>query len=116
MSIYTPASMGYLPRREAAFEKPESFSERSFFGNLCISSLKRELQAHTTRNGGNLRMLESIVELLACLLFSLLTLTFASSIVGSVIAALRAVSRDKKILHTTPEPEAGMLSGSVETR
>jgi hypothetical protein len=40
-----------------------------------------------------MRMLESIVELLGCLLFSVLTLMIASSIVGSIVAALRAVSR-----------------------
>jgi hypothetical protein len=38
-------------------------------------------------------MLESIVELLACLLFSVLTLMIVSSIVGSIVAALRAVGQ-----------------------
>jgi hypothetical protein len=38
-------------------------------------------------------MLESIVELLACLFVSALTLLIGSCIVGSIFAALRAVSR-----------------------
>jgi len=37
-------------------------------------------------------MLESIVQLLSCLLFSVLTLLIGSSIVGSIVAALRSVS------------------------
>jgi hypothetical protein len=40
----------------------------------------------------DLRMLESIVELLGGLLLSALTLLIGSCIVGSIVAALRAVS------------------------
>jgi hypothetical protein len=42
-------------------------------------------------------MWESIVELLGCLLFSVLVLMIASSIVGSIVAALRAVSRGSAV-------------------
>ena len=38
-------------------------------------------------------MLESIIELLGCLLFSGLTLLISSCIVCSIVAALRAVGR-----------------------
>jgi hypothetical protein len=41
---------------------------------------------------GELRMLESIVELLASLILGALTLLIGSCIVGSIVAALRAVS------------------------
>jgi hypothetical protein len=40
----------------------------------------------------DLRMLESVVELLGGLLLSALTLLIGSCIVGSIVAALRAVS------------------------
>jgi len=41
---------------------------------------------------GDVRMLESIVELLGGLFLSALTLLIGSCIVGSIVAALRAVS------------------------
>src|ERR1700678_3124704 len=47
---------------------------------------------HTTRESRNQRMLESIVELLGGLLLSAPLLLIGSCIVGSIVAALRAVS------------------------
>jgi hypothetical protein len=42
-------------------------------------------------------MLEGIVELLACLFLSALTLLIGSCIVGSMVAALRAVNRGSPV-------------------
>jgi hypothetical protein len=50
-------------------------------------------------------MAEIIVELLGCLLFSVLTLLIGLSIVGSLFAALRAVGRGSAV---NPEGEADL--------
>jgi hypothetical protein len=44
-----------------------------------------------------MRILESIVELLACLSLGALTLLIGSCIVGSIIAALQAVNRGSAV-------------------
>ncbi len=45
-------------------------------------------------------MLESVVELLGGLFLSALTLQIGSCIVGSIVAALRAVSRENATVNT----------------
>jgi hypothetical protein len=45
-------------------------------------------------------MLESVVELLGGLFLSALTLLIGSCIVGSIVAALRAVSRESATVNT----------------
>ncbi len=49
-------------------------------------------------------MLESIVELLVGLFLIALTLMIVSCIVGSIVAALRAVSRGRSVLKEPPLP------------
>ena len=51
------------------------------------------LRANATRHGGDVHMMESTVELLGGLCLSALTLLIGFCIVGSIVAALRAVSR-----------------------
>ena len=55
-------------------------------------------------------MLEGVVELLGGLLLSALTLLIGSCIVGSIVAALRAVSRGRATVNMRREVKMRILS------
>ena len=72
-----------------------SSSERRLHGNLGAYSLRQgSLEIKVVR------MLEGIVELLGALSFSALTALIGTCIVGSIVAALRAVSRGSATMST----------------
>ena len=67
--------------------------QRRLHGNLCAYYRMQELPMGATDGRERLRMVENIVDLVGCILLSALALLVGSCIVGSIVAALRAVSR-----------------------
>jgi hypothetical protein len=81
-----------LGGERTAFEGLELFSTQALRQSVRLLEASLEIEV--------VRMLESIVELLGALSFSALTALVGTCIVGSTVAALRAVSRGSATVNT----------------